>query len=127
MCGVGRFLLLSLVRPCPSPAVLVATVVRRAQTPCTPYCSFFPKERLMPKDDPLYLRLYRDPLLIDLTRAIGYLGFPARELAHRLGELARQHGAQKLSLALREIVTFEGGRVMLNLKARKLAWQLLGP
>src|SRR4051812_4161846 len=80
----------------------------------------------MQKERPLYDRMYTDPLLIELTRKVGYLGFPLRELADHLRELVQKHGVKKLSLALTELATYRNNRVMLNEKARKTAFQLLG-
>src|SRR5205085_2082996 len=67
------------------------------------------------------------PHYLAIARAIGYVGFPARELAERLKGLIPEHGAKKLSAALFEVATFAGNRVMLNEKARPLCWQVLGP
>jgi hypothetical protein len=81
----------------------------------------------MANEKSLGMRLYTDALLTEVARTVGYVGFPARELATRLGELARRFGAHRLAAALVEIATFAGNRVMLKPLPRKLCWGLLGP
>jgi hypothetical protein len=81
----------------------------------------------MATEKSLGLRLYTDALLTELARTVGYVGFPTRELATHVGELARRHGARRLAAALAEVATFAGNRVMLKPQPRKLCWGLLGP
>ena len=81
----------------------------------------------MSKAQPLWHRLHYDPLLTELARRVGYVGFPVHQLAEKLRDLAKQHGARKLSAALLETMSLVGNRVMLNEATRRLCWQLLGP
>jgi hypothetical protein len=81
----------------------------------------------MANEKSLGMRLYTDALLTEVARTVGYVGFPARELATHLSELARRFGAHRLAAALSEIATFAGNRVMLKPQPRKLCWGLLGP
>ena len=62
-----------------------------------------------------------------LWRAVGYTGFPYRELAERLRGTVKVHGAAKVAEALRELVTHTSQRTMLRTEARKWCGQLLGP
>jgi hypothetical protein len=85
----------------------------------------------MKKAQPLYVRLYRDPHLVDLVRLIGYDGLPVAEAKERLKPLNEQYGVDKMKAAVEEIVRIDTSVsppiARLTETARKLAWQLLGP
>ena len=75
----------------------------------------------------LVTRIHASPLLWDLCKVIGYVGFPFRELASWMKPLVDQHGARKVSLALAEVAIHVGWRTMLNPQARKACFAVLGP
>lgn len=75
----------------------------------------------------LSMRVYNDHLYTTICRAVGYVGFPFRELAAKMKPLVEQHGAKKVSEALVDLVVHTGWRTMLSPQARKACWGLLGP
>jgi hypothetical protein len=81
----------------------------------------------MAKSEPLVQRIYFDKLYTEICRAVGYVGFPFRELAERMQETVKAHGAAKVAAALRELLTHAGQRTMPLPEARKWCGQLLGP
>jgi hypothetical protein len=89
------------------------------------------KQSVMRKVQPLYLRLYNEPHLIALVRLLGYPGLPAPEARERLKPLNEQYGEERMKAAVRELVEVVAAQdqpvVRLTERARKLAWQLLGP
>jgi hypothetical protein len=74
----------------------------------------------------LSVRVHEDRLLWDMIKAIGYGGFPFRELAAKLKPLVGQYGARKVSAALIEVASHVGWVTTLNPAARKTAWGVLG-
>src|SRR4051812_13707993 len=85
----------------------------------------------MARTKPLYLRLYHEPHLSDLTRLIGYDGLPVPEAKERLRPLNERYGEQKMKAAAGELLEVDSSRepplARLKDPVRKLAWQLLGP
>jgi hypothetical protein len=78
---------------------------------------------------PLWYRLYFQPAMYDVARAVGYPGTTAEELRKRLKPLAKTHGEGKIALALSELTQAEDKtkRTVLRSHVRALCWQLLGP
>jgi hypothetical protein len=85
----------------------------------------------MPKDQPLWYRLYFHAPLYELARLVGYQGIPAPEGQEKVKELVEKYGLSTMKAAAAEIVTEDKTTnpptVRLTEQARKLCWQLLGP
>lgn len=80
----------------------------------------------MGKEEPLYLKVYANSLYTELARIVGYTGFPFRELYARLQPLIEQRGTRAVALAITEMLSFIGWRVMLSERVRKYCL-FLGP
>ena len=78
---------------------------------------------------PLVLRLYSEPHLYELARAVGYGGKSDAEMRPLVKKLIAAHGALKLSEALQELTVMERetNRTVLLPHVRKMCFQLLGP
>jgi hypothetical protein len=85
----------------------------------------------MSKVQPLYLRLYSEPHLMDLVHLIGYQGLPVPEEREQMRRLNDQYGQDRMKAAARELLVIdtacEPPQARLSDTVRKLAWQLLGP
>jgi hypothetical protein len=85
----------------------------------------------MPKRQPLWKRLYREPALFDLARAIGYDVLALEEARVRAKPLAEKYGKAVMEQASKEIVCIDTSTnpptVRLTDEARRICWQLLGP
>jgi hypothetical protein len=80
----------------------------------------------MSKPQPLSMRVYEDKVLWDVIKAVGYGGFPFRELYQRLKPLVEEHGTKKVSAALFEVAEHAGWVTKLNPAGRKAAWGVCG-
>lgn len=87
--------------------------------------------RQQTKRQPLYIRMYFDPVYVEFVRFIGYDGKPLPEAEHFLLELEKRYSREKVIDAGEAVSTSEGKAenmtVRLTAEARRLAWQLLGP
>lgn len=93
----------------------------------------------MIKEKPLWERMYRDDLYIEIVRTIGYRAIRYAEaqeilkpIVDRFGESSFKAAASALTILIFKGEHKRSGRqqdaeVCLNDEARKLAWQLLGP
>jgi hypothetical protein len=90
----------------------------------------------MAKEQPLWHRIYFDPVYTEIARAIGYAGCTYRDMLALLEPLGERFGKQRVESATYHLVTFEGqmtcnpkplAQVSLRAEVRKLCWQLLGP
>src|SRR5687767_5626405 len=88
----------------------------------------------MTKEQPLWHRMYFNPVYTDVVRAVGYEGMTYREWSQKLQELIEKHGQQAESVSW-HLLYFEGqmttnpkplAKVELRKEVRKLAWGLLG-
>jgi hypothetical protein len=86
---------------------------------------------IMPKRQPLCVRLYFEAHLTELVRLIGYQSLPIPEAKERMAILVEKHGKEKINAAIKDLLEIDGSqqqpRACLNAAARKAAWQLLGP
>lgn len=78
---------------------------------------------------PLNYRLYTQPHLYQLARAVGYEGKSDAEMRPLVKKLIAVHGADKIAEALQELTVMErdSNRTVLVPYVRKLCFQLLGP
>lgn len=85
----------------------------------------------MAKEQPLYLRLYREEPLYELARLVGYQGLPMPEAQEKIKPLIGKHGKQTMADAAERIVRIDPSTnpptARLTDEARKACWQLLGP
>jgi hypothetical protein len=85
----------------------------------------------MAKRQPLCVRLYFEPHLVELVRLIGYQALPLEEARARMAPLVAKYGKDKLNAAIMELFKIdtsqEPHRAYLKPEARRSAWQLLGP
>jgi hypothetical protein len=95
-----------------------------------------PEEVPVNREQPLYLKVYFDPVYVEVARAVGYAGCTYRELTQKIERLAKQFDKPRVESALYHLVTFEGqmtsyppplAKVELRAHVRKLCWGLLGP
>lgn len=75
----------------------------------------------------LTTRIHESDLLWAVCRAVGYVGFPFRNLFERLKPLVEKHGTRKVSLAIGELLSFTGWVVALKPEVRKACFSVLGP
>jgi hypothetical protein len=90
----------------------------------------------MPKERPLWYKLYFDEVYTEIARIIGYRGTTYRTMMKALEPLESRFGKQRVQSAAYHIVTYEGqmtcnpkplASVNLRPDVRRLCWQLLGP
>jgi hypothetical protein len=85
----------------------------------------------MAREQPLSVRLYFQPHLYELARAIGYQGLPVPAARERIRALADTYGKENLLAATKELVRIDPSTdpptARLKEDVRKLCWQLLGP
>lgn len=90
----------------------------------------------MPKERPLWHRLYFDPVYTAVARVIGYEGFYYREMEEKLQPLYDRFDKVRVESAVYYLATYEGQMtvnpkplvpVSLRPNVRKLCFQLLGP
>lgn len=85
----------------------------------------------MGREQPLSLRLYFQPHLYELARALGYQGLPVPAARERVRALAEKHGKERIQAASKELVRIDPSTdpptARLRDEVRKLCWQLLGP
>lgn len=85
----------------------------------------------MAKEQPLWLRLYFDPVYTEVVRLVGYGGFPEDEVEKRIEPLVQRFGHGEVESALWRLTTYRkpecGPTVRLGLDVKPLCWQLLGP
>ena len=85
----------------------------------------------MAKRHPLCVRLYFEPHLGEVVRAIGYQALPVPEARQRLAPLVAKYGKDKVNAAIKEVLEIDGTRqpplARLAPAVRRGAWQLLGP
>jgi hypothetical protein len=81
------------------------------------------------KPQPLYLRMYFRPHLVEVVRMVGYEGVPLAEAQKKTKEFREKYG-EKMKEA-EELVTIDASKephwVRLTDEVRKFAYQLLGP
>ncbi len=84
----------------------------------------------MPKEKPLWEKMYFQETYTELTRAIGYQEIPVEEVWTRINQLSERFGKEAVVAASGELVeVVEQGKstiVRLRPHVRRLAWQLLG-
>jgi hypothetical protein len=75
------------------------------------------------------MRLYFQPYLAAVARAIGYAGKTEDEMKPLLRQLTKAHGEEKVQSALAELTVTEpeSSRTVLRPEVRKLCYGLLGP
>jgi hypothetical protein len=78
---------------------------------------------------PLWYRLYFQPAMYEVARAVGYTGTAPDDLRKRLKSLAKTYGDGKIALAVSELTQTDEKtkRTVLRSHVRALCWQLLGP
>jgi hypothetical protein len=85
----------------------------------------------MAREQPLSVRLYFQPHLYELVRAIGYQGLPVPAAKEKVRALAEKYGKDKMRAGSRELVRIDPSTdpptARLKDDVRKLCWQLLGP
>src|SRR4051812_26335031 len=85
----------------------------------------------MPKEQPLWQRLYTQPPLIDLARTVGYEGVPDPAFWDHYRALCKRYGQPAMDAAVREITAIDTPTTpavaRLPAAARPLCFQLLGP
>src|SRR3954454_21308060 len=85
----------------------------------------------MPKRQPLCVRLYFEPHLVELVRLLGYRSLPVAEAKSELAPLVEKYGKERINAAIKEVLEIDNTRqpptARLNAAARKAAWQMLGP
>jgi hypothetical protein len=85
----------------------------------------------MKKGKPLSVRLYFQPPLYELARAIGYRGLPLSEAREQMKRLVERFGREAMEAAAREVVRIDPSTdpptARLTEAARKACGQLLGP
>jgi hypothetical protein len=85
----------------------------------------------MSKHVPLWQRLNTIPAYIAVARLVGYPGMPEMPFWERYHALCQEHGQPSVQAAVEALVTFDKQHtppfVRLNVQARRLCWQLLGP
>lgn len=86
-------------------------------------------DRPQSKPQPLYLRLYFRPHLVEFVRLVGYEGIPLDEAQKGEKELRERYGEKILEAG--ELVTVDTSKephwVRLAEQVRRLAFQMLGP
>ncbi len=85
----------------------------------------------MPKEKPLWEKMYFQEAYTEMTRAIGYGEVSAEQASERVRKLVERFGKEIMkaaSVELVDIVEQRGTSPIVRLKphVRKLAWQLLG-
>lgn len=75
----------------------------------------------------LSVRIYFEPHLTELVRLVGYDAFPLDEGRSRLRPLVEKYGKDRVNAAADDILDMRNGVLRLSTKARRAAWQLLGP
>ena len=85
----------------------------------------------MPREQPLWYKLYYLPQYFELARLIGYDGVPAPEAIRRAQPLLEKYGKATMDQVSHDIVRLDGRTdpptARLSAEARKLCRQLLGP
>lgn len=81
----------------------------------------------MAKKHPLSVRIYFEPHLTEMVRLVGYTTYPMEEGKNRLRPLVEKYGRDRINAAAHDILDMRNEVVRLNTKARRAAWQLLGP
>jgi hypothetical protein len=85
----------------------------------------------MAREQPLSVRLYFQPQLYELARAIGYHGLPVPAAREQVRALAERYGEQDMRAAAKELIRIDPSTdpptARLKEDVRKLCWQLLGP
>lgn len=90
----------------------------------------------MNKEQPLWQRMYHDPIYMEVLRLVHYAGFQYRELEEKLEPLYRRFDKVQVQSAVYYLTTFDGqmtskppplAQIMLRTNVRKIAFQLLGP
>lgn len=85
----------------------------------------------MPKDTPLWYKLYFHPPYYELARLIGYEGLPAPEVLRQARPLVERYGKDRMNEASRDLVRIDSRTdpptARLTEEARRLCRQLLGP
>jgi hypothetical protein len=85
----------------------------------------------VPKEQPLWYKLYYLPQYYELARILGYEGLPAPEAVRRAKPLLEKYGKSVMDQVSRDIVQIDGRTnpptARLRDEARKLCRQLLGP
>ena len=85
----------------------------------------------MPREQPLWYKLYYLPQYFELARIIGYDGLPAPEAARRAAPLLEKYGKPTMDQVSRELVRIDDRTdpptARLSEEARQLCRQLLGP
>src|SRR3954465_8251855 len=85
----------------------------------------------MPKRQPLCVRLYFEPHLVELVRLLGYRSLPVAAAKSEIGPLVEKYGKARINAANKELVEIDSVHqpplARLGAAARKAAWQMLGP
>jgi hypothetical protein len=85
----------------------------------------------MTKEQPLYLRLYRQPQYYELARIVGYAGLSVSEAQVQSEPLLKQYGATEMNRVSQELLDIDQSATpptaRLKAAVRQLCWQLLGP
>ena len=78
---------------------------------------------------PLSIRLYQDPALIELTRLVGYRGIPYPISKEETERLNAKYGQEKMVAAADELLDYDTTTKVAKIKdsVRKFCRQLLGP
>lgn len=85
----------------------------------------------MTKQQPLWHRLYFEPLFTELARLIGYDGIAYDQACEKAKPLGERFGKENVQRAVDAIARVDEStkppKLRLTDEARKLCWQLLGP
>jgi hypothetical protein len=86
------------------------------------------REEPMTEKDLLLIRLYQQPVLYELARAVSYGGKRPGQLKDKCAELAEKYGQHAVTMAFTELTMLEKDTVLTVLRpeARKACWQLRG-
>src|SRR5437879_3345161 len=79
--------------------------------------------------EPLWQKMYVNPLYTELVRVVGYVGISLAEAREKIQPLGVQYGPKAVQAAANEITHMDEKqtRLWLTDEARKMAFQLLGP
>src|SRR5437588_414128 len=80
------------------------------------------------RQDPLFMRINREPVLYELARAVGYGGKKAGHLREKCDELAKRYGNHAVTMAFSELTMADAaGLTVLRPAVRPLCRQFMGP
>jgi hypothetical protein len=81
------------------------------------------------REDPLYMRINRQPVLYELARAVSYGGRKSGELRDVMAGMAKKYGSGPVALAFSELTMTDTATMLTVLRpeVRKVCRQIMGP